>query len=121
MKKIALAILLLMQLNAYSSQHPYKVIAYYTGNAEKIKRYPLQKLTHLIYSFLSLQNDTLTFRNEQQRSTVMQIVELKKQFPHIRQKLWKEKFWLQSFCLISTGGAPLDVLEQYIKSQGDKK
>ena len=81
---MALAILLLMQLTAYSRPHPYKLIAYYTGDAEKIKQYPLQKLTHLIYSFLRLQNDTLTFRNDQQRNTVMQIVALKKQFPHLK-------------------------------------
>lgn len=79
-----LPVLLLMQLTVYCRQHPYKVIAYYTGDAEKIKQYPLQKLTHLIYSFLRLQNDTLTFRNDQQRNTVMQLVELKKRFPHLK-------------------------------------
>jgi putative transposase len=46
---------------------------------------------------------------------------LKKEFPEIRQKLWKEYFWSQSFCLITAGGAPLDVLKQYIESQGEKK
>lgn len=45
---------------------------------------------------------------------------LKKEFPHIRQKLWKEKFWSQSFCLISAGGAPLAVLKNYIESQGER-
>ena len=46
---------------------------------------------------------------------------LKKEFPEIRQKLWKEVFWSQSFCLITAGGAPLSVLKQYIESQGEKK
>jgi len=32
---------------------------------------------------------------------------LKKEFPEIRQKLWKEMFWSQSFCLITAGGTPL--------------
>ena len=27
---------------------------------------------------------------------------IKKEFPEIRQKLWKEYFWSRSFCLIST-------------------
>lgn len=31
---------------------------------------------------------------------------LKKEFPIIRQKLWKEMFWSQSFCLLSSGGEP---------------
>jgi len=46
---------------------------------------------------------------------------LKKEFPEIRKKLWKEYFWSQSFCLITAGGAPLAVLKQYIESQGEKK
>ena len=46
---------------------------------------------------------------------------LKKEFPVIRQRLWKEMFWSQSFCLLSSGGAPIDVVKQYIKNQGQKK
>ena len=46
---------------------------------------------------------------------------LKKEFPAIRQKLWKEYFWSQSFCLITAGGAPLTVLKQYIENQGEKR
>ena len=46
---------------------------------------------------------------------------IKKDFPSIREKLWKEHFWSQSFCLITAGGAPLSVLKQYIESQGEKR
>ena len=45
---------------------------------------------------------------------------IKKEFPEIREKLWKEYFWSQSFCLISTGGAPPEVIKQYIETQGEK-
>lgn len=45
---------------------------------------------------------------------------IKKEFPLIRQKLWKEYFWSQSFCLITTGGAPIEVIRKYIESQGEK-
>ena len=44
---------------------------------------------------------------------------LKKEFPEIREKLWKEAFWSKSYCLLSAGGAPLEVIEQYIQSQGE--
>lgn len=44
---------------------------------------------------------------------------IKKEFPEIRQSLWKEYFWSRSFCLISVGGAPIEVLRQYIESQGE--
>ena len=45
---------------------------------------------------------------------------LKKEYPEIRQKLWKETFRSQSFCLISAGGAPIEVIRQYIETQGEK-
>lgn len=45
---------------------------------------------------------------------------LKKEFPEIRQKLWKEYFWSQSFCLLTTGGAPIEVIRKYIETQGEK-
>lgn len=46
---------------------------------------------------------------------------LKKEFPQIRQKLWKEHFWSQSFCLFTTGGASLEVIKKYIETQGQEK
>lgn len=45
---------------------------------------------------------------------------IKKEFPKIRKSLWKEMFWSQSYCLISTGGATVDVIKEYIQSQGAK-
>ena len=45
---------------------------------------------------------------------------IKKEFPAIRQKLWKEYFWSQSFCLLTTGGVPIDVIKKYIQEQGKK-
>lgn len=45
---------------------------------------------------------------------------IKKEFPAIRKKLWKEFFWSRSFCLISTGGAPIETIRKYIESQGEK-
>ena len=46
---------------------------------------------------------------------------LKKEYPQIREKLWKETFWSQSFCLLTAGGAPVEVIRQYIEMQGEKK
>ena len=44
---------------------------------------------------------------------------LKKEFPQIRKRLWKEKFWSQSFCLLTTGRAPIEIIKKYIESQGE--
>ena len=43
---------------------------------------------------------------------------IKNEYPWIRKSLWKEMFWSQSYCLISTGGVTVDVIKQYIQSQG---
>ena len=45
---------------------------------------------------------------------------IKKEYPEIKEKLWKEYFWSRSFCLITTGGVTIDVIREYIESQGDK-
>ena len=45
---------------------------------------------------------------------------LKKEYPAIRKKLWKEYFWSGSYCLLTTGGPPIDVIRKYIESQGEK-
>ena len=45
---------------------------------------------------------------------------IKKQFPAIRKKLWKEMFWSRSFCLLTTGGVTTDVIRRYIETQGEK-
>ncbi|PFO94297.1 IS200/IS605 family transposase [Bacillus cereus] len=43
---------------------------------------------------------------------------IKRDFPHVRKTLWKEMFWSRSFCLITTGGSPIDVVKKYIENQG---
>lgn len=63
---------------------PYKIIAYATGRAETIKQYPIDKLTHIIYSFLKIQNDTLTFHNDDQRKNLEELVALKKGHPKLK-------------------------------------
>ncbi|ACT33673.1 transposase (plasmid) [Clostridium botulinum D str. 1873] len=45
---------------------------------------------------------------------------IKKEFPQIRQKLWKEYFWSRSYCLLTTGGSPIEVIKKYIENQGTK-
>lgn len=44
---------------------------------------------------------------------------IKKEFPIIRKSLWNEYFWTQSFCLLTTGGATIEVVRKYIESQGE--
>lgn len=45
---------------------------------------------------------------------------IKKEFPRLKQKLWKQHFWSRSFCLITTGGVSIDVIKEYIENQGKR-
>ncbi|EOQ15687.1 IS200/IS605 family transposase [Bacillus cereus] len=45
---------------------------------------------------------------------------IKRDFPQVRKKLWKEMFWSRSFCLLTTGGSSIDVVKKYIENQGEK-
>ena len=44
--------------------------------------------------------------------------EIRKEFKeHVAKFYWKPVFWNSAYCAISAGGAPLEVLKQYIQSQ----
>ena len=43
---------------------------------------------------------------------------IKKEYPEIKKHLWKDMFWSQSYCLISTGGVTVDIIKEYIQTQG---
>ncbi len=46
---------------------------------------------------------------------------IKKEFPMIRKSLWKEMFWSQSYCLLTTGDAAVEIVREYIQTQGEKR
>jgi len=37
--------------------------------------------------------------------------------PELRDKLWGSAFWSASYCAVSCGGAPLDIIKRYIQDQ----
>lgn len=45
---------------------------------------------------------------------------IKKEYPQIRKYLWNEMFWSQSFCLLTIGDTTVNIINQYIQSQGKK-
>lgn len=43
---------------------------------------------------------------------------LRKEFAdHLKAYYWKPVLWTRAYCLISDGGAPLEILQQYIQQQ----
>ena len=45
---------------------------------------------------------------------------IKKEVGVIRKQLWKEYFWSRSYCLLTTGGATIDIVRSYIENQQGK-
>ena len=35
----------------------------------------------------------------------------------VKNKLWGEHYWSPSYCIASCGGAPLDIVKNYVQSQ----
>jgi len=43
---------------------------------------------------------------------------LRKEFSeHLKNYYWKPVLWTRAYCLVSAGGAPLEILQQYIQQQ----
>jgi len=38
-------------------------------------------------------------------------------FPEVQQMLWGKHFWSPSYCVVSCGGAPLEIIQRYIQEQ----
>ncbi|NMG82863.1 MAG: IS200/IS605 family transposase [Methanosarcinales archaeon] len=47
--------------------------------------------------------------------------EIKRNFPEVKEKLWKNAFWSPSYFLITTGQVTLDQLKKYVDGQGEKR
>lgn len=43
---------------------------------------------------------------------------IRKEFKtHVDKYYWKPYFWTRAYCLLTTGGAPIEVIKQYIQNQ----
>ena len=45
---------------------------------------------------------------------------IKKEYPHIKKKLWKEAFWKIGYFISTTGGANIETIRKYIENQKKK-
>ncbi len=60
------------------------VIAYYAGDAKHIDAYPIEKLTHIIYSFTHLKGNEIFVQNANDSATIKHLVALKKRNPKLK-------------------------------------
>lgn len=45
---------------------------------------------------------------------------IKKNYPYVKQQLWKSMFWTRSYCLLTSGGVTVDTIRKYIENQNMK-
>ena len=60
------------------------MIAYYAGDAAAVDAYPVEKLTHIIFSFCHLQGNDLHIDNANDTLIIRRLVELKKRNPSLK-------------------------------------
>ena len=70
--------------NPIPEENNFSVIAYYHGNAAGIDDYPVEKLTHIIFSFLHLKGNKLAVDNAKDSLTIQHLVSLKKRNPGLK-------------------------------------
>lgn len=48
--------------------------------------------------------------------------EIRREFPeHVAKFYWKPVFWTSAYCALSAGGAPLNILKNYIQNQNESE
>jgi chitinase len=60
------------------------VIAYYSGNDSVIDQYPVDKLTHIIFSFCHLKDNRLAVDDARDSATIRKLVSLKSKNPSLK-------------------------------------
>lgn len=60
------------------------VIGYYAGDAESVSAYPIEKLTHIIFSFCHLKGNKISVDNFKDTLTIRKLVSLKKRNPALK-------------------------------------
>lgn len=63
---------------------PFSVIGYYAGNSTLIDSFPIEKLTHIIYSFCHLKGNRLSVDNAGDSATIKKLVALKSRNPQMK-------------------------------------
>jgi chitinase len=86
MKKTIITGLLLVSLftTAIAQKKQFSVFGYYAGSAARIDSFPVEKLTHLSYSFTHLRGNEMVLSNARDSATLRACVAQKKRNPQLK-------------------------------------
>ena len=105
-------------INDEISERLREIFGYIQGNYNIALEEWNHDIDHVHILFRSHPNTNVSKFINAYKSASSRLV--KKEYPSIRNKLYKDTFWSQSFCLISTGGANIETIKKYIESQGER-
>lgn len=66
------------------AQAPFTITAYYAGDANGLDAYPVEKLTHIVFSFCHLQGNRLSVDDQKDSLTIQKMVSLKSRNPEMK-------------------------------------
>ena len=105
-------------INDEISERLKEIFEYIQGNYNVALEEWNHDIDHVHILFRSEPNSNISKFINAYKSASSRLI--KKEYPSIISRLYKEAFWSQSFCLISTGEANIDTIKKYIESQGEK-
>lgn len=81
---IVFILIIAISYKALAQANNFRVIAYYTGGAQKIDSFSVEKLTHIIFSFSHLKGNQLHINNARDTATISKLVSLKSRNPNLK-------------------------------------
>jgi chitinase len=78
------AFFFIFYINASAQQNNFSVIAYYAGGPNQVDSFPIEKLTHIIFSFSHLKGNELHINNARDTATIEKLVSLKSRNPNLK-------------------------------------
>ncbi len=84
MKYMFLCLAVCLSLMTSAQKTGLNIIAYYSGDEKAIDGYPVEKLSHIIYSFCHLKGNRLNVDDAKDSATIKKLVSLKQKNPKLR-------------------------------------
>ncbi len=83
-KKALVVVLFILSVFSTSAQKPFVVFGYYAGRPTMIDSFPVEKLTHLCFSFTHLKGSGIAISNKRDSAALQACVALKKRNPSLK-------------------------------------
>lgn len=74
-----------------------------------------------VHLLLSLHPNIMPSRLVNNLKTVTSRLLRKEYSSHLKKYYWKPVLWTRAYCLLSAGGAPLEIIKEYIQNQGENR